>query len=263
MPSVESLLIEQISAPLLGMPAFLAGSLVASETYDIPFAYSDVDIFCGSPEAIIACGQKLLDNGFTLDDRNSRVWMRWISIGFKSWHTNSLKLIARTGEEVNLVFKKTEGHPTTSLAQVIESFDFGLLGVGYDLLYGTALRRDMRSYLFPDRDPNGPLPLMPNKRSNWRNGFISQYNGTRELGRYAKYCNYGYDLSAVREDLLVGYQAAADYHDASPIPEKQLLGKIYAGILGLIESDDVPAMLEAGREIVQLDSLDLIMEALE
>ena len=24
----------------------------------------------------------------------------------------------------------------------------------------------------PDFDPDGPLPLMPNKRNNWRNGFI-------------------------------------------------------------------------------------------
>lgn len=263
MPSAETLLIEEVSAPLLGMPAFLAGSLVAAETYDIPFAFSDVDIFCGSPEAIIACGQKLLDNGFTLNDRNSRVWARWVSMGFKSWHTNSLKLESPNGDEVNLIFKKTEGHPTTSLAQVLESFDFGLLGVGYDLLSGQPLRRDMRSYLFPDLNPDGPLPLMPNKRSNWRSGFISQYNGTRELGRYAKYCNYGYDLSAVRDDLLTGYQAAADYHDASAIPDKQLLGKIYAGIIALIESDDIPAMLEAGKEIIQLDSLDLIMEALE
>ena len=58
-----------------------------------------------------------------------------IKYGFKGWHTNSLKLYHATPTyrvEVNLVYKLTDGHPTTSLAQVLESFDFGCLGLGLD-----------------------------------------------------------------------------------------------------------------------------------
>ena len=71
--------------------------------------------------------------------------------------------------------------------------------------------QDMRAYLFPGHDINGPLPLMPQRRDAWRGGFISQYQGMRELGRYAKYARYGYDMSAVQNDLIEGYMNAATY----------------------------------------------------
>lgn len=256
-----SAIIADVRSTLAGEPVFLAGSLVACETYAKGDAYHDVDLFCPTSQVLIATAQRLLCQGFKLDDRFARVWQRWLRYGFKSWHTNSLRLNSPGGIEYNLVYKLTDGHPTTSLGQVLESFDFGLLATGYDL--ETNQFMDMRGYLFPGLDPDGALPLMPNKRSNWRNGFISQYNGLRECGRYAKYAGYGYDLSRVKDDLVTGYWAAASYMATCFEPEKQQLGKIYEAIAIHIEADNIDELAEASKKIDYKDSLDEIMEALE
>lgn len=256
-----SAIIADVRSRLRGSRVFLAGSLVAEETYGKSNAHQDVDLFCPTPQVLIATGQKLLDQGFKLDSRFSRVWERWLEYGFKTWHTNSLKLVSPQQIEWNLVYKLTDGHPTTSLAQVIESFDFGLLATGYDLK--TDQFMDMRSYLFPNMPASGPLPLMPAKRANWRNGFISQYNGLRECGRYAKYHGYGYDLSLVKDDLVTGYYSAAAYMASTFDAEKQQLGQIYEAIAIKIEDDEIDELAEASKKIDFKDSLDVIMEALE
>ena len=258
-----SALIADVRALLAGEPVYLAGSLVAEHTYGKTNAHSDVDLFCPTPQVLIATGQKLLCHGYTLDDRFSRVWARWLRYGFKTWHTNSLRMHSPTGVETNLVYKLTDGHPTTSLAQVLESFDFGLLATGFDLERDQFL--DMRSYLFPDEftSPDAPLPMMPNKRSNWRQGFISQYNGLREAGRYAKYHQYGYDMSLVKDDLVTGYFEAAAYHSMSFDDDKKQLGQIYDVIAVKIKDDCIDELAEASKLIDYKDSLDSIMEALE
>lgn len=254
-------LIDDVRAQLNGEPVFLAGSLIAEYAHGKTNAHHDVDLFCPTSQVLIATGQRLLDNGYTMDDRFSRVWARWLRYGFKQWHTNSLRLYSPAGVETNLVYKLTEGHPATSLAQVIESFDFGLLACGWDLEQDTY--RDMRGYLFPGIDPNGPLPLMPNKRMNWRNGFISQYNGLREAGRYAKYHDYGYDMSLVKDDLVTGYWSAASYMATTFDEDKQQLGKIYEAIALKIEDDAIKELSEAYATLDFKDSLDAIMETLE
>ena len=104
---------------------------------------------------------------------------------------------------------------------------------------------------------------MPNKRDNWRSGFISQYNGLREAGRYAKYHTYGYDMSLVRDDLLEGYFNAVAYLSQRDNPDKQLLAQIYEAIALAIEDENITELVEFGKKIPQLDSLDQIMEALE
>lgn len=256
-----SAIIADVRHRLAGEPVFLAGSLVAEETYGKSDAHHDVDIFCPTSQVLIATGQKLLDQGYKLDDRFERVWVRWLRYGFKTWHTNSLRLMSPLGIETNLVYKLVDGHPTTSLAQVLESFDFGLLATGYDLESNTF--RDLRPYLFTGMDPEGPLPLMPNKRANWRGGFISQYNGLREAGRYAKYHGYGYDLSLVKDDLVTGYFEAHAYLSARFEPEKQQLADIYRVIGEHIELDNLDHLVEAYKELDFKDSLDVIMEALE
>lgn len=256
-----SAIIADVRALLTGEPVFLAGSLVAEQTYGKSNAHTDVDLFCPTANVLIATGQRMLDAGYKLDDRMERVWVRWLRYGFKTWHTNSLKLHSPNGTEFNLVYKLTDGHPTTSLGQVLESFDFGLLGTGYDLESDTY--RDMRPYLFPGLDVDGPLPLMPNKRSNWRNGFISQYNGLREVGRYVKYHGYGYDLSEVKDDLVTGYWSASAYMATTRDPDKQQLGKIYEAIAIKIEDDEIDELAQAYKTLDYNDSLDVIMEALE
>lgn len=256
-----SAIIADVRSRLAGEPVYLAGSLVAEETYGKVDAHSDVDVFCPTSQVLIATGQKLLDQGFKLDDRMSRVWVRWLRYGFKTWHTNSLRLLSPLGREWNLVYKLVDGHPTTSLSQVLESFDFGLLATGYDLESNTY--RDLRPYLFPGVDPNGPLPLMPNKRANWRGGFISQYNGLREAGRYAKYHGYGYDLSLVKDDLVTGYYEAHAYLSTQFETEKQQMANIYMTIAQHIEIDNIDHLAQAYKTLDFKDSLDVIMEALE
>src|SRR5690606_37285029 len=113
-----------------GLPVYIAGSAaaIAGHQHLDQTAYDDVDVFTSTPQALMAAAERLLRDGFELDDRFSRVYVRWIKYGFKGWHTNSLKLYKATPTyrvEVNLVYKLMDGHPTTSLAQVLESFDFG------------------------------------------------------------------------------------------------------------------------------------------
>lgn len=256
-----SAIIADVRQLLDGRAVYLAGSVVAEETYGLSDAHSDVDIFCPTETMFVSTGQFLLDEGFTLDDRMAKAWDRWMRWGFNSWHTNSLRLVSPAGIDYNLVYKLMGKKPVNSLAQVIESFDFGLLATGYDL--ESNQYRDMRSYLFPDMDKRGALPLMPNKREQWRKGLISQYNGLRECGRYAKYHTYGYDMSAVKDDLTTGYFEAAMYFSTHFDAEKQQLGKIYDAIGNHIQFDNIDQLIEAYKLLDFKDSLDEIMEALE
>lgn len=256
-----SAVIDDVRNQLRGEPVFLAGSLVAEAAHAKSNAHTDVDLFCPTSEVLMTVAQRLVDSGFKFGDRFDRVWARWRKYGMKGWHTNSLKLHSPGGIEYNLVYKLTEGHAATSLGEVIESFDFGLLAMGWDLELD--VYRDMRSYLFPGMDPDGPLPMMPNKRSNWRNGFISQYNGLREAGRYAKYHGYGYDLSLVKDDLVTGYWAASLYLTNHFDSDKQLLGKIYEAIALHMEAGNIDQLHEASQQIDYKDELDVIMEKLE
>ena len=253
--------VAEIMKLLAREPVFLAGSCVAAEAHGFT-TFADVDLFVPTQQVLMTTSQILLSNGASLDDRFGRVWHRWKRYGLKGWHTNSLKLELLSGIEVNVIYKMVDGHPTTSLAQVLESFDFGLLGVGYDIESGQY--KDMRPYLFPGYSRiGGPLPLMPNKRDNWINGYISQYNGLREAGRYAKYHGYGYDLSLVADDLVHGYRMAAMYHSSSFNEDKQLLAQIYTRIADLIEADDMDELTESYQQLDFNDPLDQILEALE
>ena len=255
-----------VSSVVAEMPCYIAGSSAATAQPHAPSAtaYDDIDLFFSSESAIIAGVQRLLHAGFKIDDRHQRVWHRWLKMGLGKWHTHSLKLHGLyfgTEIEVNCVFKLVDGHPTTSAAQVIESFDFGLLAHAYDCELMDW--RDMRSYLFPAHQPDGPLPLLPLRRETWENGFISQYQGLREIGRYVKYVDYGYDMSLVKDDLLTGYWAVADYLSDRDKPEKIQLGKIYEAIALHLSADNLDQLREVGKEVLFMDSLDAIYEALE
>jgi hypothetical protein len=243
-------------------PVFVAGSCVAADVYSKgEDGYSDLDLFVPTQQVLISTIQLLLDNGYTMDDRFARVWHRWLRYGLKGWYTNSLRLYSRSDVETNVVFKMVDGHPTTTLAQVLESFDFGLLAVGFDC--EQEVFRDLRPYLFPGTDIDGPLPMMPGRRDAWRNGYISQYNGLREAARYAKYWRYGYDMSLIREDLIQGYRMVASYHLSQADPDKQLLGQIYDTLGNKIEDNEITELAESYKTLDFKDSLDLIMEALE
>jgi hypothetical protein len=173
-----------------------------------------------------------------------------------------MRLYSRSDVETNVVFKIADHHATTTLAQVLESFDFGLLAVGYDLEQG--VRRDLRPYLFQGMDIRGPLPLVPGRRDSWRNGFISKYNGLRQAMRYAKYWQYGYDMSLVKDDLIHGYRMAASYHlNKDDEEESQFLGQIYHTLGDKIEDGAIDELITSYKTLDFNDPLDEIMAALE
>ena len=256
--------IAAVAAPLAGLPACIAGSSVAALVYDKPLGDdADIDVFCYTEEALIAAMTILRAHpNYSLNERFERVYARWLKFGLKNWHTNSIKFDHTHGFQVNLVYKLTGGHPNNSLSSVIESFDFGLLGAGFDLSLDTKLR-DLRPFLFPGANLNGPLPLMPNKQEAWRNGFISQYNGLREAGRYAKYYLYGYDLSLIKPVLIEGYELAVRYLRDRGDDDKSKLADIYEAIANKIHLDEAEELAEANALILTLDSLDMILDALE
>jgi hypothetical protein len=259
-PTSPAKAIADLAGQLHGMPVFIAGSCVAAHTYGHQ-DFADLDVFTPSQPVLFATVQRLLDNGYVLTERYDRVWQRWLRFGLKGWHTNSAKLESLDGIETNVVFKIVDSHPTTSLGQVLESFDFGLLGRGYDVEHDQW--RDMRPYLFPGMDPQGPLPLMPNKRFNWRKGFVSQYNGLREAGRYTKYHGYGYDMSLVADDLVLGYRMAALYHAGRFDERDKALAEIYQSLADRIEGHEIDELVEFYRTLDFNDPLDEIMSKLE
>lgn len=252
--------ISETAGTLHKQPVFIAGSVVAAEAHGLT-DYSDVDVFTPTQQVLVSAVQIMLDNGYVMDERFARTWFRWLRYGMKGWHTNSIKLESKTGVQVNVVFKLTEGHATTSLSQVLESFDFGLLGVGLEVESNTL--RDLRPYLFPKYGMDEALPMMPNKRENWRLGFISQYNGLREAGRYAKYHSYGYDMSAVKDDLVTGYEQGSIYYLNHFDEDKRLLGEIYLKLADSIRNDRIVELSESYKMLNFTDSLDKIFEGLE
>lgn len=253
--------VDEMMRRLAGEPVFMAGSLAAAHSHDKPGAWSDVDIFVPTEGLLFATVKSLLVQGAVPIDYFDRVWHRWQRYGLRKWHTNSMRLETPSGVEVNIVYKITDGHPTTSLSQVLESFDFGLLATGWEMESGTY--RDLRPFLFSGLDINGPLPLMPNKRDNWLQGFISQYNGLREGSRYLKYLGYGYDMSAVAADLVTGYNLASLYLTESFDADKKALGEIYERIGESIEIGDI-AELASLYKVMDFNSpMAEILERLE
>ena len=257
--------IDQVKTPLAALPACIAGSAVASETYGLPLSEnSDIDVFCYTEQSLFVGTQRLLDAGFTMNDRFQRVWGRWLKYGTKGWHTNSMRLLSPELTETNIVFKTEGRHPLSSLSQVLESFDFGLLAMGYETEY--SMFRDLRDYLFPGLDPDGPLPLTPKRRNDWLQGFISQYAGTRQATRVARYALNGYDMSMVIEDVSIGYRNAALYHSSSPKEGADTLSQIYLTLASLLEDEEFEKILDASKELTasvgSIDALDEIMEAL-
>lgn len=260
--------IADVRMALRGLPVFIAGSSVAAAQYDniSDNAFDDVDVFTPTSHALVHAVNALQNAGYFIDVRHKRLWERWLKYGMKGWHTNSIKLEHElSGLEVNVIYKLVDGHATTSLSQVIESFDFGLLAIG-GWETETDTYRDLRSYLFPSSNhysTAAALPFLPNKRAAWQQGFISQYNGLRQAGRYVKYIDYGYDLSLIKDDMITGYSIASQYLSDKDSVEKQKLGEIYNTLATEIDRNELSKLREVSKTILYKDSLDEIMESLE
>ena len=117
-----------------GLPAYLAGSSVAAQFWGKPPG-NDLDVFVHVPRrdtyAFGQCVARAEASGFRFEDRMSKVNARWLTTGTPHWQTNSLKMVNDQGLEINLIGKTVNGSPITNLSDVLESFDFGLLAVGW------------------------------------------------------------------------------------------------------------------------------------
>lgn len=253
--------LDEVLSLLKGKPAFICGSAVTAETYNKPFAYSDVDVFVPTPEVLVSTVEYLLNKGAQQDAKHRRIWEMWLSYGVGHWHTHSMKLLMPSHVEVNVISKKDSRKQLSTLSDVLESFDFGILGTGYDCQLG--IKQDLRSYLFPTLDINGPLPMLPTKSYRWKRGQFSKFNALREVERYVKYVDYGYDLSVVRLQLIEGYWQKANDQDISSNPEAPQLKQLFEAIAIKLEDNDLDELREASKAIDYKSELAVLLEAFD
>lgn len=256
-----------VVAQAKGLRCYLTGSAAASAAKELAGiagfedCYSDVDLFVGSENEWVRSIQFLIDHGYTFGERMEMLWYRVLHYGTKGWHTNSMRLINPEGVEVNLIYKTVARHPTNSLSQVLETFDFGLLALGWETEDGTF--RDARPYQFPGLDAEGPLPLLPWRAEAFRQGHFREHQGLRTFGRAARYFgDYGYDGSLVVNDLVEGYMNAAEYYENRMEQEKIQLGAIYRKAGFLLEDQDWVKLKEASDLLPRMNTLDEIYELL-
>lgn len=260
--------IMELSTLLDGTHACIAGSAMAAYSYGLPEAYDDIDVFAYGNSSLISIANTLLGKGFTFASDNERMkWERWLSWDLNiGWRTNSIKLVGHVNQgtedyEVNVVYKTFEKQPVKRLSLVLESFDFGLLAMGWDLKTGTY--RDMRPFFFPQYTSYDALPLLPDRMERWENGLITQYTGIRQAGRAVKYQGYGYDMSNVLPVLIDGYRIAAGHHADHFDPEKQTLGEIYSRLADHLEDGEWDKIVEADKLLPQWRDVDAILERLD
>lgn len=252
---------------------FGVGSAWAAYMYGKDLAYHDVDCFTPSIVSLATTVQTFLDNGAVPLEGFERTFDRWEEYDVGSWHTNSWRGQLVDGTEVNVVYKLEQKHPTRTLAQVLEGFDFGHLMHGYDYHSGRYL--DLRSYHFLDiwlRNRNGAYPMNPLKREKWVQGYFSEWVGDREPGRYATNMERDYDMSLVKPDFRLGYLMASDYYlrkasrkQGEDAERAEFRAEHYANIADAIEHDDVVALSMLSDEVQEAELLpqDLIMEDLK
>jgi hypothetical protein len=259
--------VELVLGQARGLRCYLTGSAASAAAkardgiFGFESAYSDVDLFVGSENEWIRSIQFLIDHGYTFGDRMEMLWTRVLHYGTLNWHTNSMRLANPEGIEVNLVYKTIGRHPTSSLSQVLETFDFGLLAMGCETEDGTY--RDARSYQFPGMDPNGPLPLLPWRREAFVLGHFREHQGLRTFGRAARYFDkYGYPGELIVPDLITGYHNAATYFLDRTEQEKILLGQMYQQVAILLEDENWAKLAEASEQLPKMDALDEIYEIL-
>ncbi len=250
-----------------GLRCYLTGSAASAASKEnagvagFERAWSDVDLFIGAENEWVRSIQFLVDHGYTFGDRMDMLWRRILHYGTHGWHTNSMRLLNPEGIEVNLVYKTVNRQPVASLSQVIETFDFGLLGMGWETETGTF--RDLRTYMFPGADREGPLPMLPWRRESFMQGHFREHQGLRTFGRASRYFDgYGYDGSLVVPDLIEGYFNAASYYLDRMEPEKIQLGQMYQQIGLLLDKQDWAKLEEASAALPRMNALDELYEIL-
>lgn len=250
-----------------GLRCYLTGSAASAADKEVrgvhgfEKSWHDVDLFVGSENEWVRSIQFLIDRGYEFCDRMEMLWFRVLHYGTKNWHTNSMRLTNPEGIEVNVIYKTQGRHPTSSLSQVIETFDFGLLSLGWETETGTF--RDARSYQFPGLDIDGPLPLLPWRREQIQQGHFREHQGMRMFGRVQRYFGeYGYDGAAVLPDIVEGYFNASKYYLNRTKPEHIKTGAIYQHVAFLIEDRNWTELKEAADLLPKMDIIDELYDLL-
>jgi hypothetical protein len=250
-----------------GLRCYLTGSAASAADKEIrgihgfEKSWHDVDLFVGSENEWVRSIQYLVDHGYEFADRMEMLWNRVLHFGTKGWHTNSMRLTSPEGIEVNIIFKKVGKNTTESLSAVLETFDFGLLSLGWETETGTF--RDARSYQFPGLDIDGPLPLLPWRREQIKLGHFREHQGLRTFGRVERYFNeYGYDGELVVPDIVEGYTAAAGFYLNRSKPEHLVLGQIYERIAMHIDAREWDKVREASDLLPKMDAIDELFDLL-
>lgn len=225
-----------------GRPGILAGSSIAAvanglEDIDV----HDVDIFCPSQMALAANIEYALSLGFRLEEKDARMWARWMHQGAGSFHVHSMNMQHDDGLRVNFVYKtlpSDAGHrPVTNASGVVESFDFGFLAVAYDL--ADATWHDFRKALFPNVKEGQPYGLTPYRRRDYMEGFFSPWLILRVAGRYLKYLERGFDMRTISQQLIEGYRKASLLYLQDPSEESKLRARVCVSIASAIELNDL------------------------
>lgn len=252
-----------------GLRCYLTGSAASAADKEragiVGFekSWHDVDLFVGSDLQWVRSIQYLIDHGYEFgDERMEMIWRRVLNFGTKGWQTHSMRLTSPEGIEVNVIYKTVNRAPTDSLSKVLESFDFGLLALGWETEDGTF--RDMREYMFGSGiDLHAPLPLLPWRREQIQQGHFREHQGLRMFGRAARYFgDYGYDGSLVVPVMSEGYFNAAQYYQNRSKPEDLVLGNIYAHVALLLDDGDWAQLAESSAALPGMDTLDELYQKL-
>jgi hypothetical protein len=238
-----------------GFNASAAGSFVSALHYNKPDAWGDVDLFAHNQFELVRMVEFALNHDWEFaSDKDRKTWNRWMRFGISNFRTNTIHL-SNGRWDANLTYKSYEGNAVRSLPQVIETFDWGLLAMGYDLRSGRFF--DFRPTYFMNENWSR-LPMMDERMTRWSQGLIVPYTGIRQAGRYHKYAHrYGYDLSACKQVLAQGYEIAGDYYLGNEYePDKQVLGQIFLRLGEAIVSDDWPTLAEADNNLPMHRELD-------
>ncbi len=250
----------EVLSHLRGRPGFLVGSAVAAQVYGKPHAYSDVDVFFPHPGALISTGQFMLDHGAVLDEQEQRKWNRWLLMGMGDWHTNSIRMELLSGIEVNLVYKVVGKRPLTSLMQVLESFDFGYVAMGYDLERGTF--HDGRSFWFGTGYDPEHLGFLPHREWQWLNATIGRFTGVRQPQRWAKFADRGYDMHPSRDVLARGLRITAAHYQGKDDPEYREYAPLYVAIADMVEDYDIPGLMDLYSDLQPHDPVGSLTKGL-
>ena len=225
------------------------------------YAYSDVDFFHPSSDALSANIQLMLDQGAVpLNEDESRKLRRWKRYGMGDWDTNSIKLETNDGHEFNLVFKLLDHKPLRTAIEQVGSFDFSHLGGSYNMETGAF--HDLTNYYWPGMSKD-EIHMFPDREEQWLIGSIGKHQGLRQAGRYAKWQSRGFNLQQFcQKPLVEGYRIVGAHYLGKEDDELQTYGEVYMDLAQLIEVDDIDAILHAYEHLNPYSQVQSLKDAL-